>query len=438
MNRLLPGGLPLWSLRRPGPQVVAARLWLRGGSGADPMGLRGSAQLLAGLLTRGCGDLNAEGLADIVEGCGAALRAEAGEDHLAISLKCSSRDAPSLLPLLLAMVREPQLAPGQIELERQLNLQTLNRQREDPFQLAHDQIRQQLYGLGPYGHDPLGVDRELAAIDGDHLRLRARQLGTDGAVLVICGAFSEDDLHSIDRDLELRPWRSRLPRLEPGPERSLQQPLMVLDQATEQLVLMLGWATVPLGHPDGLALRLLQVHLGVGMSSRLFVSLREARGLAYDVGCHLPARRGSAPFVWHLSTSPERAVEATEALHEEWQRLITTPLSVRELDLARAKFRGQDAMGRQTCGQIADRLALVLSHGLPEAYEQHGLEQLDSLSAEDLRTVAERHLREPVICFCGPGDALERAANRWRTLHEADSSSLSETRNVPRRKRTAR
>ncbi len=415
-QRQLPRGLPLRTLRRHGPRVLAARLWLRGGSSADPIGQRGSAQLLAGLLTRGCGDLDAEALADVVEGCGAALRAEAGEDHLAISLKCASGDAPVLLPLLLAMVREPQLEPSQIELERQLNLQTLQRQREDPFQLAHDQLRQQLFGQGPYGHDPLGVDHELAAIGSDQLRRRAGQLGADGAVLVICGAFSDPDLEVLASELDSRPWPSHLPKVAPGPEASPQQSLALLEQSTEQLVLMLGWATVPLGHPDGLALRLLQAHLGVGMSSRLFVSLREDRGLAYDVGCHLPARRGAAPFVWHLSTSPDRAEEATEALHQEWRRLLTSPLSSQELDLARAKFRGQDAMGRQTCGQIADRMALVLSHGLPESHERDWLERVESLTATDLLDTAARHLCQPALSLCGPVEAVEQAATAWRRL----------------------
>ena len=73
----LTGGLPLVWQRRPGPEIVASRLWIRGGSSADLPGQRGAAQLLAGLMTRGCGDYGAEALADLVEGCGAALRCEA-------------------------------------------------------------------------------------------------------------------------------------------------------------------------------------------------------------------------------------------------------------------------------------------------------------------------------------------------------------------------
>lgn len=412
-HHTLPGGLPLRVHRRSGPQVLAARFWLRGGSSADPAGQRGSAQLLAGLLTRGCGELNAEALADLVEGCGAALRAEAGEDHLAISLKCASSDATALVPLLLAMARAPRLDSDQIELERQLNIQTLQRQREDPFQLAHDQLRQQLYGDGPYGHDPLGVEAELAGINAPQLRPQVQQLGAAGAVLVLCGELPSGLIEALGTDLEQQPWRSHLPGSEPGPASQLGQRLAALEQPTEQLVLMQGCTTVPLSHPDGLPLRLLQAHLGLGMSSRLFVAMREERGLAYDVGVHMPARRGATPFVWHLSTSADRAAEATSALQEEWQRLLTTPLEAEELALAKAKFKGQDAMGRQTCGQIADRMALVLSHGLPETHVSDCLARAETLTASDLLEAAQRQLQQPCLSLCGPAEALQKASAVW-------------------------
>jgi predicted Zn-dependent peptidase len=416
-HHTLPGGLPLRLHRRSGPQVLAARLWLRGGSSSDPAGERGGAQLLAGLLTRGCGNLDAEALADAVEGCGAALRAEAGEDQLAISLKCASSDAEALVPLLLSMAREPRLDDDQIELERQLNLQTLQRQREDPFQLAHDQLRQQLYGDGPYGHDPLGVEADLAAIGHAQLAPRVDQLGGAGAVMVLCGDVPANLLDGLAERLQASPWSSHLPEAGGGPEGEPGVPLACTEQPTEQLVLMQGCATICLSHPDGLPLRLLQAHLGLGMSSRLFVAMREERGLAYDVGVHMPARRGATPFVWHLSTSADRAADATQALQEEWQRLLTTPLSAEELALAKAKFRGQDAMGRQTCGQIADRMALVLSHGLPETHVAECLERAEQLTATDLLEAARRQLQRPSLSLCGPKAALTAASAVWKHHH---------------------
>jgi predicted Zn-dependent peptidase len=411
---VLAGGLPLVVVRRPGPRVLAARLVIRGGSGADPRHGRGAHQLLAGLMTRGCGSLDAEALADLVEGAGAALRSEASEDALTLALHCGAEDAERLVPLLLAMVRQPTLDPDQLELERQLNLQTLQRQREDPFQLAYDQLRRLLFNDGPYGHDPLGVEADLEGLERSALLPPLAALGERGAVLTLCGDPPENVEDLLQRTLREMPWAVGAPNTgEAVPLSTASDRLAVLQEDTEQLVLLLGAATVPWGHPDALALRLLQAHLGAGMSCRLFQALREERGLAYDVGVHLPARCGPAPFVVHLSTSADRAEEATTCLLEEWLAPLEKAISAEALALALAKYRGQDAMGRQTCSQLAERLALVLSHGLPADQLEIQLERAERLTPEDLLAAAGRWLRTPNLSLVGPTPALEAARAAW-------------------------
>ena len=411
----LAADLPLTVLQRPGPAIVAARLLVPGGSGADPLGHRGAHQLLAGLMTRGCGDLDAGALADLVEGAGAALRAEAHEDAITLALKCAVEDAGDLLPLLPTMLCRPRLEPDQLALERQLNLQGLQRQREDPFHLAHEQLRCQLYGDGPYGHDPLGLDDELAATGRDDLLPIVAGLSRRGAVFTLCGDLSPADAASLLEPSIRHCWPQPAGGAKPPP-REASPPDGELGRHeldTEQVVILLGAATVPLGHHDALALRILQSHLGYGMSSRLFVQMREERGLAYDVGVHFPARRGAAPFVLHLSTSAERAGEATGCLLDEWQRLEHQPLTAEELRLAVAKLVGQDAMGRQTVSQIADRQALLLSHGLPADHVDRELQRARTLGGADLLTAAQRHLGRPCISLVGPPEALVAAERAW-------------------------
>lgn len=414
-HNTLRGGLPLVLMHRPGPRVLAARLVIRGGSSADPRQQRGAHQLLAGLMTRGCGDLDAEALADRVEGAGAALRAEATEDALTLALHCGAEDGQDLLPLLLLMVRQPTLQHDQVDLERQLNLQTLQRQREDPFQQAHDQLRHLLFDGGPYGHDPLGVEADLSRLERSHLQPLVDQLGNQGGVMVLSGDTPEGIEALLNGLLSDHPWQVKAPT---AAALSLAPPIPtgigLLEEETEQLVLLLGASTVPYGHPDALALRLLQTHLGAGMSSRLFQSLREDRGLAYDVGVHLPARCGASPFVVHLSTSADRAAEATACLLEEWQGLLATAITPDALALALAKYRGQDAMGRQTCGQLAERVALVLNHGLPIDQMETQLEQAGHLSPADLQAAAGRWLGQPSLSLVGPASALKAAEQAWQ------------------------
>ncbi|MEY3768434.1 MAG: hypothetical protein RLZZ11_1504 [Cyanobacteriota bacterium] len=413
-RRTLPGGCPLWLVERGGPAILSAKLWLRGGSSADQPGQRGAAQLLAGVLSRGCGDLSGDALADLVEGCGAGLRCEAAEDGTLISLKCASGDAGALLPLLLQMACSPWLVEDQIDLERQLNLQTLQRQKEDPFQLAHDQLRGLLYGDGPYGHDPLGSDADLSQLQQPQLQTVAQELGQQGAVLVVAGQLPDDVEERLVTGLNTDPPRWQAPARKHGP-RGLQKPALATSQDdTEQLVLMLGATTTALGAPQALALRLLHCHLGVGMSSRLFVALREEHGLAYDVGVHHPARLGDAPFVFHLSTGSDRAAEATRELLAEWQRLLEQPISEAELALALAKFRGQEALGRQTSSQIADRHALVLGHGLPFDFADQSLAAAAELTPAELQSAAQELLKSPSLSLCGPAAALRAAEEVWQ------------------------
>lgn len=411
----LAGGLVLSQRQHAAPGLLSARLWIAGGSSQDPSGQRGAHQLLAGLMTRGCGDLDADGLADLVESRGAALRAEASEDCLVISLKCASDDAAVLLPLLLQMAAAPSLAAEQLAIERQLNLQALQRQREDPFQLGHEALRQLLYGDGPYGHDPLGLVDDLQSLKRDDLARLQAHLGRDGAALVLSGSLTPACSASLTAAQQHQPWiAAPLGGASVPPASTGDKSLALVEQDTEQVVLMLGASTMPLGHADNLPLRLLQAHLGLGMSSRLFVEMREERGLAYDVGVHMPARRGATPFIWHLSTTAERAAEATTALLDEWQRLQQQPLQPAELNLARAKYLGQEAFGRQTCGQIADRQALLLGFGLPSDFVEQCLARASQLEAQELQQVAQRWLDSPRLSLCGPMEGLRAAEHAWQ------------------------
>ena len=412
-QRELSGGCPLWLIERPGPAILSAKLWIRGGSSADPTGQRGASQLLAGVLSRGCGPFSGDALADLVEGRGAGLRCEAAEDGTLISLKCASDDAALLLPLVLQMVTSPWLVEDQVTLERQLNLQTLQRQKEDPFQVAHDQLRQQLYGSGPYGHDPLGVEAELSALARPQLEQMTHQLGQEGAVMVLAGQIPAEPEQLLLHQLDGQSWRTQAPKRLAGASGLKQVSLASNVDETEQLVLMLGTTTAPLGSEQALALRLLHCHLGIGMSSRLFVALREEHGLAYDVGVHYPARLGDAPFVFHLSSSSERAEEATRELLNEWLRLLEEPISDAQLQLAKAKFTGQEALGRQTCSQVADRHALVLGHGLPFDFADRCLLEAEALTPSDLHQAAQALLQGPSLSLCGPQDAIEAATAVW-------------------------
>ena len=401
------------------PGVLAAKMWIGRGSSADPIGQRGAHQLLASVMTRGCGSLDAMQMADLVEGCGAGLRCDTNEDGLLISMKCRDLDSPQLLPLLGSMVHEPHLQADQVNLERELSLQALQRQREDPFHLAFDGWRQLAYGVGPYGHDPLGVSAEVEQLNAESLRPIATSLSSEAAILALSGSIPAGLLDQLQADgicPQPQSAESDLDAKESSNRASLsaEQTVHLHPQSTEQVVLMLGQPTLPHGHPDDLALRLLQTHLGTGMSSLLFRRLREDHGVAYDVGVHHPARAKASPFVLHASTAVDKALTSLDLLMMSWQELMEHTLVSADLNLARAKLRGQLAHASQTTGQRAERRAQLRGLGLPDNHDHSCMEALETLDGTALRMAASRHLVNPLLSLCGPQSAIESLADRWQ------------------------
>ena len=404
------------------PDVMAAKMLIPFGSAADPEGQRGVHQLLASVLSRGCGPHDHLQLADLVEGSGAGLRCEAHEDGLLISLRCASSDATELMPLMAWMVTAPHLVESQITLERNLSLQALQRQREDPFHCAFDGWRQVAYGNGGYGHDPLGLETDVANLDRDALQPLAEGMKRSPAVLAVAGLWPKQLESELMQWPGFRDWSSSSgePFVAPGVTQSIgetrRETLISQPLATEQVVIMLGQPTVPHGHDDDLPLRLLQCHLGVGMSSLLFRRLREEHGVAYDVGVHLPCRVQQAPFVMHASSGEERSELSLRLLMESWQELLSDPLSDADLDLAKCKYLGQMAHGRQTSSQRAERRVQLRGLGLQNDHDDRCRQAVESLTSTDLIRVAQEHLQAPRLSLCGPSDRLTALERVWSNL----------------------
>lgn len=399
------------------PGVLAAKLWIRRGSACDPPGQRGAHQLLGSLLSRGCGPYGPMELADLVEGCGAGLRCDTNEDGLLISLKCRDSDAETLLPVIGWMLHQPHLLTEQMELEKDLSLQALQRQKEDPFHLAYDGWRSLAYRRGGYGHDPLGVSEELEALQREQLLQLANHLHGEAAVLALSGTLPDRLITLLNAHEAFQHQGLRAPTEAktntPVDRHRSGSNLSLRHQNTEQVVLMLGQPSLPHAHPADPALQLLQAHLGQGMSSLLFRRLREDHGVAYDVGVHHPARAGASPFVMHAATSTEKASLTLTLLLEAWREMQHQPLSDQDLQLARVKVRGQLAHGSQTTGQRAERRAQLRGLGLPDDHDLQCLKVMEDLDAATLQHAAAQHLSQPLLSLCGPENALKALESQW-------------------------
>ncbi|OOV33875.1 hypothetical protein BV61_03975 [Candidatus Synechococcus spongiarum LMB bulk15M] len=393
--------------------VMALCWWIAGGSAADPPGQRGQAHLLASAIQRGTVRQDAVALAEELEARGACFAASAREDAVVLCLGCMATDAPPLLERLREMVRTPRLAPREVRREQQLTLQALDQQREDPLQLALADLRRLLYGHGGYGHAPLGLKADVAALTSSQLHQAHQGWRRSAMVIAAAGRLDQattDHLTALATALtpNASPAPAEQPVALPGSATMTFHP-----QDTEQVVLLLGASTCGINHQDRATLRLLQCHLSTGMSARLPQVIRETHGLAYEVGVLFPVRQRSAPFTAHLSTSQERAALALELLLAEWWRLLEKPLQPKELQLAHTKLQGQEVAALQTSGQVAERLALLRGYGMAVDAAEQQLAQVAQRDGAGCQRVVRQWLSQPRLAVVGPQSLAAPLGHIW-------------------------
>jgi predicted Zn-dependent peptidase len=176
---------------------------------------------------------------------------------------------------------------------------------------------------------------------------------------------------------------------------------------TQQSIVMLGYLGPSVSAPGYAALKLLSTYLGNGLSSRLFVELREKRGLAYEVSAIYSTRLFPAAFIVYMGTAPENTSIAFQGLRQEVERLCNTELSTEELQTAKNKILGQYALGKQTNGQIAQIYGWYEILGLGIEFDQEFPELINKVSPKLAMIAANRYLQEPYVSLVGQEEAIK-------------------------------
>ena len=401
--------------------IMVAKLWIEDGSRADPKDKKGIHQILCSTILRGCGPYNNNQFADLVESSGAILNSDTYEDGLLISLKCIENDAYKLLPLIGWMITKPLLESNQIELEKDLTIKAIKRQRESIYQHAFDGWRKMIYADGPYGHDPLGSINHINKFDKDHLFLLAESLKYRSKNLVISGNFPvgiesfvkesiafNQGSKSCSNQIKVKKYKNDL-----EPKDTNKNSLFTKEIKTKQVILLLGKATIMYKNESDILLRLISCYLGYGMSSLLFKVLREQHGVVYEAGIYHPIRENKTPFIMHASTTEEKATLTLQLLSECWNKTLSNEISEEELDLLRIKYRGQMAHSLHSVSQRAEHKAHLLGIGLNKDHDKDILNRLENISNREIKDAANIYLRNPSLSICSNKKVIQEISKYW-------------------------
>lgn len=406
---VLDNGLVVLVTENPVADIISARIFVRAGSAFETPEQAGLFSLLMSLLTKGTQRLSSLEIAEAVESIGASLSSDASSDYSLVSLKTVSADFPAILKLAAEVLRSPSFPEAEVQLERRLTLQQIRSMQEQPFTVAFNHLRQAMYADHPYALPGVGSEASVAALTREHLAQAHKQyFRPDNTVVSIVGRIDPARAVALVEQV-LGDWVA-----PPGPVPELVFPSVpvqgsrvAVPQDTNQSIVMVGYLAASVKHPAYPGLKLLNTYLGNGLSSRLFVEMREKRGLAYDVSAFFPTRLGLSQFVAYMGTAPENTPVALDGLRYEVERLCTTLLNPEEIQAAKNKLLGQYALGKQTNAQIAQLNGWYETLGLGLEFDRDFQSAIAAVTAEEAQAVAQEFFNEAYITLLGPASAVE-------------------------------
>lgn len=404
----LANGVRLRVTPNPGANIIAARLFVGVGTWKEAPSQQGISNLLAAVLTKGTPSRSALAIGELVEGLGAGFGTDATPDYFVVSLKAVGHDFVPLLTLAADVLRNPTFPPEEIELERRMVLQMIQAQGEQPFLVAIEQLRRALYPSHVYGVGSLGKAETVATLEQSDLQAFHRaHFYPKNLVISVAGAV---DAPRVQEWVEqcFGDWQGEAPPETPPPVLPPPQDdrWLCCPHSSQQTLILLGYPVPGISHSAYVALKLLSTYLGGGMSSRLFVQLREQQGLAYDVSAFYPTRRWGSSLVAYVGTAPEKGAIALEQLHQELQCLSQNPLDEPTVQALRHKVLGQYLLGQQTNDQLAHLAGWYEILGLGRDFDAQFQAQVKGIQSLDLWSVARTYLQHPWVSLVGPESGL--------------------------------
>jgi predicted Zn-dependent peptidase len=406
---VLPNGLRVVTQSMPSARSVAVGLFVGVGSRREDDAHAGLSHLLEHLVFKGTrGYPDPGGLSEAVEGCGGSVNASTDRELTVYSAKVPAEAAARGLEVIADLVFRPLLRRGDLVGEKPVIVDEIRMYVDSPGDHVFSLFDELLYAGHPLGREIAGTPRSVRRARRDTAVAHWQHwYQPANIVLAAAGSIRHDEVLEtasgwFESDSRAAPIQLPAPLEAPSPAAagSVRTAFRRLSQGN----LCLGMPGVARGHPDRWALDMLGAVLGDGMSSRLFLELRERRSLTYDVSTFGATYSDCGTFGVHAGFDPDQAAALVAAILDQLQRVVQDPVTAGELERARAYTRGRLELRMEESGAVAAWLGTGESL-LPRILTvDEVIERLDAVTVDDLLRVARRYLRPELarLAVLGP------------------------------------
>ncbi len=403
----LSNGLRVVVVEQPRLPLVSFRLAFRTGDAFDPQPLPGLTDIMADLLPEGTETRASREIAEEVARYGATLSAGATSDYTTVAASSLSAYSDQILELLADVSLRPSFPEHELELAKANAQQNLIAQRAQPSFLASEAVAHVLFGQHPYSvvsPTPESIDALTREAVLEHHRSK---FVPANAVLFVAGDVRREEVLGRLEEL-FGGWQGGpAPAADfPAPPERTERVAYVVNRAgSAQTNIVVANPAMRRTDPDYFPVLVMHTILGGTASARLFMNLREEKGYTYGAYSQLDARRYAGSF---RATAEVRTPVTGASLKEifyELDRIRSEDVSEKELTDAVSYLTGVFPIRLETQEGLIEQLVQIRMHDLPGDYLHTYRENIQRVTREDVRRVAQKYVTPDRAAVVVVGDA---------------------------------
>jgi predicted Zn-dependent peptidase len=404
-EHVLPNGLRILMVPGQSFQSISAGIFVRVGSRYEAAAESGVSHFIEHMLFKGTHQRPSSKLiAESIEGVGGISNAYTSQETTVYYAKVAASQMTTALDVLTDLVCHPLFDPGEFEKERLVISEELDMIYDAPDSWVNVLVDQILWPDHALGRNVVGTHHSLTTLSrAALLDYFKASYHPHNALVALGGAFDPDQVVA-ELAKRIGNWAvAPLPAFVPAPPVQTAARWYVEDRPIEQGHLCLAMPGLSRHDPQRYALSVLNGVLGEGMSSRLFLNIREERGLAYAVDSSLNLLQDTGSLVIYAGVDPDRAEEALQAILAELERLRMEPVPPAELHKVKEYLKGRLILGLEDSFSQAAWVAYQALFMDDIKSVAQVLQAYDAVSADDVLAVAQSVLAPSLYNFAAVG-----------------------------------
>lgn len=387
----LKNGLTLITINMPHLNSVTTLVAVGAGSRYETKNINGISHFLEHMFFKGSRKYpSAEKISTLVDGIGAVNNAATDKEITYYWIKSAAKHIGLSSDILASMLRESLLSEEEIEREKGVIVEELRMYRDNPARYVWELYERLQFGDQPLGWDIGGDEKTILTLSRENfIQYMDSLYSPENMALVFVGKLPKD-IENLASEYFLS--LSARSQFTPSPYKKIEQKkpgINVYYKKTDQANLVLGVEGYDREDEKKNAARVLSIILGEGMSSRLFIQVRERRGLAYHISASHGSYKDTGIFTVYAGLKLEKVYEGLEVIKAELERVVAEKVTEDELKKAKEMERGRIALRSESTNFLAEYFGtnFALDRKI-ETFEEY-LEKIDKLNIDDIQQVAK-------------------------------------------------